>query len=197
MEMYAYQQEALYVYGGLALAAFLVSWWIVRRWWPFLRITILSLVGALAFTPAFVIPDKDYVAPAAVYLVFDAAQHTHDGQLQAVATKDATPILVVWGGLFVLGWLLHWLLPKSRADVDREFDRNAFDKRLARETGEEPEADPHAAGRKPKLSRKEESARQDADQRVRERIEPDFRTPNVRKARPQATSTGPRQTRPR
>lgn len=181
MENYAYQQEALYVYAGLAAATFLLSGWIMRRWWAVVRITLLSLVAALAFTPTFVIPDKDLVAPAVVHLVFDSALAFQKGgiaELQATALKDLKPIALVWGTLFVLGWLLHWLLPKSRAEVNEELDRNAFDKRLAEETGAEPRRGP-----KRDTHRKDEAARQNADARVRERIEPGFRSPQATRRR--------------
>ena len=185
MEHYPYQQESLYLYAAIAVLVFIVSWWIVRRWWPWLRIILLSLVLALAFTPAFVFPDKDFIAPAVVDLVFDAAQHTHDGLLKTTVLKDLTPIALVWAVLFVLGGLLHWILPKSRADKERDNTRNAFDKRLADEQRQQrPQATIRESERSASTSRTSRS------ERPRERIEPEIR-PVKRSPRP----TSPRRPR--
>ncbi|MBI2379929.1 MAG: hypothetical protein HYV16_04125 [Gammaproteobacteria bacterium] len=168
METYPYQPQALQAYGVLAVVVFLLAWWLARRWWAWLKISLLSLTGALAFTPAFVFPDKDFVAPAIVHLIFDAGQHLHDGQLAMTLQRDLTPIALVFAVLFILGALLHFVLPKSRAEKERDMDDNRLDRRLEREqraTGRKPRREPDA---------EDEPPRRPARDRVLERIEPEI-----------------------
>ena len=107
MEEVPYYGLTWFVYLLLSACFFVFSFWHSRNMKFWLRIPILSLIAAMAFTPATTIQGEAFWSPAAIVMVFEIDQLGFAGFWRA-----GLAIIAMWVVFMIGSFLGRWLLNK-------------------------------------------------------------------------------------
>ena len=102
-----------FLYLLLAAGFTLLSFYYSRRLTFWLRIPILALVAAMAFTPASTIPGDTAMSPAAIVMIFEIDQNGMAGFWRA-----GLGIIVAWLILTIVGFIGRWLTRRKLSIKD-------------------------------------------------------------------------------
>lgn len=110
---YSLYYETWLTYLALGALVFMLAWNLVKRWHALIKIPLLSLVGAMMFTPWYAIQGKIFLAPAMITLIFDAMEHDIEQ-----AGRGLGPMAIAWILFMMIGTLSHhihkkWHKPKA------------------------------------------------------------------------------------
>ena len=107
MEEFPYYGLSWFAYLLLSASFLLLSIWKSKNLNQWLRIPLLTLIAAMAFTPATTIQGEAFWSPAAIVMVFEIDQYGLNGFWRA-----GLGIIMVWLVLMIGTFATRWFIKR-------------------------------------------------------------------------------------